>query len=389
MFALDVLKAKHGDCMMLHIGPESDPKYILIDGGPAGVYRKHLRPYLDALAAQKPTQVLPIRMLMISHIDDDHIKGILDLTRQLREAMDDGDPVKYRVQTLWHNSFDDIIGNQPEVLVQIAAAGFQLASTSGGVGGHAKTEHGELLLASVPQGRKLRNEANALGWEVNQPGGHIMASKTNPFVWTLDNCSLQVLGPSVEHIRELQKEWDKVLEKKDLGQPLEPAMLAAFVDRSVFNLASIVVMATCQGRRMLLTGDARGDHVLQGLLEGGLLDGNGEIHVDLLKMPHHGSDHNVAPVFFEKIKADTYVFSGDGKYGNPEPHTLEMLLDAREAGESFELVFTYPPDEFRDHYPLEKLQALLGKALLDGKWVKIKWIPPDQHALRLDLSMPV
>jgi hypothetical protein len=67
------------------------------------------------------------------------------------------------------------------------------------------------------------------------------------------------------------------------------------------------------------------------------------MHVDLLKVPHHGSANNVAPTFFERITADHYVFSGNGEHGNPERETLEMLLAARR-GKPFVLHFTYPID---------------------------------------------
>jgi hypothetical protein len=51
--------------------------------------------------------------------------------------------------------------------------------------------------------------------------------------------------------------------------------------------------------------------------------------VDLLKVPHHGSVHNVAPEFFKQIKADHYVVSADGLHDNPDMDTLEMLADSR------------------------------------------------------------
>lgn len=35
LFSLDVLRARKGDCLMLHYGPEDDPRLILIDGGPS------------------------------------------------------------------------------------------------------------------------------------------------------------------------------------------------------------------------------------------------------------------------------------------------------------------------------------------------------------------
>ena len=43
---------------------------------------------------------------------------------------------------------------------------------------------------------------------------------------------------------------------------------------------------------MLLTGDVRGDHVVSGLQRANLLPG-GKAHVDILKIPHHGSDRTV------------------------------------------------------------------------------------------------
>ena len=50
------------------------------------------------------------------------------------------------------------------------------------------------------------------------------------------------------------------------------------------------------------------------------------MHVDVLKVPHHGSANNLDDDFFERITANHYVFSGDGEHGNPERESLEMLL---------------------------------------------------------------
>ena len=49
---------------------------------------------------------------MVSHVDDDHIQGILDLTRELRAASRHG-AARRASLSFWHNSFDDIIGNDP------------------------------------------------------------------------------------------------------------------------------------------------------------------------------------------------------------------------------------------------------------------------------------
>jgi len=59
----------------------------MIDGGPRGVYGAQLKPRLQAirkargLEANKP---LDVDLLMVSHVDGDHIQGILDLTKELQ-----------------------------------------------------------------------------------------------------------------------------------------------------------------------------------------------------------------------------------------------------------------------------------------------------------------
>ena len=93
---------------------------------------------------------------------------------------------------------------------------------------------------------------------------------------------------------------------------------------------------------MLLTGDARGDKILEGMDWPGCWRRAATMHVDLLKVPHHGSDNNMETIFFKRVPADHYVFSGDGEHGNPERDTLEMLLDARGADAEYTIHLTYP-----------------------------------------------
>ena len=93
---------------------------------------------------------------------------------------------------------------------------------------------------------------------------------------------------------------------------------------------------------MLLTGDARGDYVLEGLEQEKQLDADGKLHVDILKLPHHGSDRNVEKSFFQKITADHYVASADGTFINPDRATLEMIIDTRGKDAKFTIHLTYP-----------------------------------------------
>jgi hypothetical protein len=49
LFSLDVIRARKGDCLILHYGTKADPRIILIDGGPRGVYSPHLKPRLEQI----------------------------------------------------------------------------------------------------------------------------------------------------------------------------------------------------------------------------------------------------------------------------------------------------------------------------------------------------
>jgi hypothetical protein len=90
--------------------------------------------------------------VMISHIDDDHITGILDLTRELVMAKEaHGAPV-VRIRSVWHNTFDDILGNAAQELATAVHAHFGAASLGGHSGTDGLNDVSAKVLASVPRG---------------------------------------------------------------------------------------------------------------------------------------------------------------------------------------------------------------------------------------------
>ena len=362
-FSLDVLRARKGDCLMLHFGSEQDPHLVLIDGGPSDVYGPFLKPRLQQIHDKRgleEQEALPVDVVMVSHVDDDHIKGILELTKEQRTNSPD---IRLEVTSLWHNSFDDLLKTKPDELV----AGFGAASVSAAAGevgidsgdvlasfgarmrkdddaGDETTHQTIEVLSSIPQGRTLRDDAKALGWKPNHKfkGRLILATEAAKSV-RLGDLKVTVVGPMQPQLLALQEEHDKWLRaQKEKKKKSPEAALAAFEDDSIPNLSSVVVLAELGGKSMLLTGDARGDKILEGMELAGLIEKGGERHVDLLKVPHHGSDNNMETIFFKRVPADHYVFSGDGEHGNPERKTLQMLLDARGAGAAYTIHLTYP-----------------------------------------------
>jgi hypothetical protein len=199
------------------------------------------------------------------------------------------------------------------------------------------------VLQSTQQGAQLRTDADNLGLALNpffDETKLIFANGKNSV--PMDNgLTFTVVGPMLPELNALRKKHQQWL--KDLAEEGKTAadVLAAYADKSVANLSSIVVLAEVEGKTMLLTGDALGNRVLQGLELVELVDAGGKLHVDILKVPHHGSSNNVELDFFQRITADHYVFSGNGEHGNPERESLEMLLAAR-GDDDYTVHLTYP-----------------------------------------------
>ena len=142
--------------------------------------------------------------------------------------------------------------------------------------------------------------------------------------------SLTILGPHDSQLQELDEEWRRS-EKAHPADP--PAQAADYLNRTAPNLSSIVVLleaarSNASPVRVLLTGDAGGDHILESLDRTGIGPG-GRIHVDLLKVQHHGSNHSTTQDFFERVTADRYIISGNGKHGIPHADALAWLSAAR------------------------------------------------------------
>jgi hypothetical protein len=386
IFSFEIRRARKGDCALLHFGTKSDPGLALIDGGPSLVYKPHLKPRLAQIRSARThdsSAPLPVDLLIVSHIDDDHIHGILEVSKELVSAQQSHEPLPLKVLSLWHNSFDDIIGNDPNELVAAVSASFGAASLTGGVDTEGLDPAAAKVLASVDQGFRLRDDARSLQWPVNPDfdGKLVQAAPTSKPLGK--GLTITVAGPMKPELQQLQKDHDVFLKKQKSAKKTKTA-LAAFTDTSVANLSSLVLLAQVGQRRILLTGDARGDKILKGLELVGLLKKGGKIHVDIFKMPHHGSDRNIDPVLFRRVTADHYVFSGNGEHGNPERATLQMLLDERQ-DEEVTIHLTYPPKEVdvdrkKDWQRMQALERARRKKSPKTK-VRENW-SPKKHGLQ-------
>lgn len=229
-FSLDVLRARKGDCLMLHFGASDRPHLILIDGGPSSVYKPQLKPRIDLIRKAREldrNDPLPLDVVLVSHIDDDHIRGILELTAEQRLNSPDQ---RLAVTSLWHNMFDDFLTTKPEQLPGFGQASFAASASRNDLFADVEPEDEEVhqtieVLASIPQGRQLRDDRVALQaargpqqWRLNHKfGGKLIAASSGAQPVTFDGgLKVTVAGPmqpELDKLREAQQKW--VNEHKD------------------------------------------------------------------------------------------------------------------------------------------------------------------------------
>jgi hypothetical protein len=377
MLKLEILAAGQGDGILLHHGTDAAPLRMLIDGGAGGTWKRALQPRLKALGAGAPGAAinlvnrLALELIMVSHLDDDHINGILAMLRNEVSLDDDQQPMTIRAGSLWVNVFDELAAADAADAGTAAAA----SDLGSGIALGAQAES-QAVIASIPQGRDLRDVARRLDIPLNAPfkSGLVLAGQA-PDPVPFGDITLQVLGPSQARLDDLRKKWNAYLKAHKAKDEKAIAKSAAFVDKSVFNLSSIVALVRQGARTILLTGDARGDDILDGLDEAGLLH-NGKIHLDCLKVPHHGSANNATEGFFRSVTASNYVICSDGTDDNPDDEMLQMLQTAR-SGATYHIWFSYRQP---------RLEAFVTAAQNAGEALTATFRDDNQPSLEADLD---
>jgi hypothetical protein len=397
IFSLEVMQALEGDSLILHFGTKENPQIIVIDGGPGGVYKNFLKPRLLQIKTKlSPISPLPLSMVMVSHLDDDHVNGILKLTD---DAIND---TNFKIENLWFNAFDDIIGNiQIPVISSIGASAASADMTDLPDGFAGMDHHASAVIASTGQGRKLRNDADTLNASVNNPflpmaagmpnlvhGGEIANGSNQIIDWGGNNADLKitVLHPNRQRLLELQSKWDEDLKKaKAKGDDSIIFASLANPDTSPFNLSSIVCLVKSNGKTMLLTGDGRDDDIMEGLKKNNLLDANGKCKVDILKIPHHGSDRNSSVKFYQTVVAKHYVISANGKHKNPDRSMLDMLAEGTKGRNNFTLHLTNNEGRDRDFELKPVLDDFIATQRANGRTFKVKFRNPASSSIVLNL----
>jgi len=313
---LHVLQAEFGDCFILEYKSGNQSTTMLIDGGPYQTFKNHLKPTLQKLPLNGK-----IDLMLLSHIDNDHIIGLIDLLVEIKNQRESGTKELVKISKLWHNSFKNLL-LLPDEPKQLLANLFQDQSLM-----ERKNILESLIMKGYQQGTDLTKLAKALKISINQGFGEVIEVEHNVKSARLNNINLRILGPTMKNLEKLRKEWNDWFNKKQQTGKSESGLIQ-ILDKSVPNLASIMFLAEIKNRKILFTGDGLGPDVIDILSKNAMLDQNGKFHVDVLKVPHHGSDRNSSLEFFKTVKANYYIISANGRDDNPSINTLRWIVES-------------------------------------------------------------
>lgn len=316
-----MIQAEYGDCFLLQSKLGTDSFNALIDGGPYQTFEKHLKATLQKLPLNGK-----LDLIVLSHIDNDHIIGLLDLLEQIKSEKENGKKVLIKIGKLWHNSFNDLfqLNTDPSILFKDTFLSENFMP-SGQIKDRKKIV--TLIMKGFQQGRDLTQLAKSLKIKINPGFKKLIFVNETIMSIHLKHLTFQILGPTKKNLEKLKEEWRNWLTKKRRMSGSETGIFQ-ILDKSVPNLASIVFLAEIKNRKILFTGDGIGDDIIKVLSQNTMLDSNGKYHVHILKVPHHGSDRNASVKFFDTIYADYYIISANGRDDNPSYDTLKWIIES-------------------------------------------------------------
>lgn len=321
MIKLHVVQAEYGDCFILESNHGNKRATVLIDGGPYQTFEKHLKPALQKLLSNRK-----LDLVVLSHIDNDHIIGLLDLFDEIKSQTQNGKKALIRVSKLWHNSFNDLfeLDTEPKKFFNSFLNKNLIANKE-----QEKKEEiiASIILRGFQQGSDLTQLAKSLKIPINSEFNKLIVIKDSLQSIDLKNIRIHLLGPTKQNLEKLSVEWKRWLNKKKITH-ISQFELLQILDKSIPNLASIMFLAEIKNKKILFTGDGLGQDIIQALSKNSMLNKNGKFHVNILKVPHHGSDRNASLEFFNAVSADYYIISANGRDDNPSFDTLRWIVES-------------------------------------------------------------
>ncbi|EIU7855894.1 MBL fold metallo-hydrolase [Vibrio parahaemolyticus] len=316
-------EAGNGDCLLLQAGDTT----VLVDGGTASSYDS----WGKIVTSQKG-----LDCVIVTHIDSDHVNGIIKL-------LDLANLESFTIDRFLYNGAPQILGlkfsdsSEHEQDYELLAARHEQITEDTDVASSEGTS-----LSYLIEKLKLNVNDNA-----------IHTSNTTRF--SIGDLTFELIGPSVETLAELKDSWldalsddgispkviskshahafevyidslrEEYLEEVSSFEDHTVSTLAEYdyeQDCSLANKSSLAFLVEDKNSKCLFLGDCHAETLLT-WLDNKRID---VINVDAVKLSHHGSKRNINAEFVARVKTENYIISTNGKVHNhPDLETLAII----------------------------------------------------------------
>lgn len=308
-----ILQANHGDSILVtHEG--SDGIFnMLIDGGDGATFKSGPRGRnpgaLQIALDQLKRSGQHIDLAILTHIDDDHINGLL-------KGFETPGYLSDMVKAIWFNSSHIInkFFSFPEIPENAVTLTSDVAETS------------------IKQGKDLDKWLTEIGCERAPVVIAGKPFKKGPFEFT-------ILSPDSEKLEKLLHKWpagsdsgDTSTDSNDYSLSINQLLASDTFreDGSVYNGSSIAFIVKADNKAMLFLGDAHDELVVRSLRALGARPDN-RLELELIKISHHGSQFNTSPEFLSLVDSKRFIISTDGsRHGLPNKRTIARILEGTE-----------------------------------------------------------
>jgi len=330
VFRIELLPARHGDCLLLSYGDAARPHRVLIDGGPIGAYGA-----LSARLAALPEDQRELELLVITHVDGDHIEGCLKLLNH---------PELATFRDIWFNGWPHIA----QELKEPSPAPRR-----------APSDEADSHQRSAMQGTEISVRIDGRQWNAAFEGAPVFVPAMGPLpVRELPGgLRLTLLSPTLDKLVKLRTAWSRALERAEVDPANEAALRARLdgraayrasgarlrptpdqmmssaalalgpMDDAVANGSSIAVIAEYAGRRLALLGDAHAPTLATTLGRMAAATGAATLRLDAVKLAHHGSAANLSPELLGRIECGTWLVSTDGSlFQHPDDEAIHAVV---------------------------------------------------------------
>jgi beta-lactamase superfamily II metal-dependent hydrolase len=319
MFEITLLPARQGDAIWVRWGEEDDPHQMMIDMGTEEIGDR-IREKIEALPADRRK----FDLLVVSHVDRDHIGGVLT-------CLADAAPVPgLAIEDVWFNGFQHLKGGSVKP---------------------ADTDRSGVETMGAAQGERLSSWLRKQVWNREFDGAPVqrVPGEAPQAVTLHDGLQITILGPTPARLEAFVDRWETEVEialKKgtltevspgleSLGSKHPPVLeevgdleflaeTEGKSDNSKANGSSIVMLLEYQDHKILLSGDAFSDDLVDGIKA---VSGDGPLELDAFKLPHHCSQKNVFRSLVEAVDCQRWLVSTDGtQHRHPDAVALARVI---------------------------------------------------------------